>query len=632
MSQAKYRQGTSASDDKHRDLIPRTGMGGGAVFVESASKFLQSNGKIIAPVIVLVIVGIFVWWFSHNMQGESSDKLRKQIDAAAAETKLATLKDKFETTLADIEKDGDQKLLAYTQYRWAARASELLAKPYKAEELESTIKLCDAYLEKHADTEGLEAQATHIKALKARLADDLKFLKESAATLPWSKDSKADKPSARTVKAPLNPIVVFVTSAGTLRFELFEEGAPNAVKNLVSLVDEGYFDRTDFDTLEFSNKFSPSPDYRFSTLIKAGEQGRPKGVKLEKPTGQEKDEKADTAPKKNPYTIEYEGDTARDFAAGTIAFTRDPEDGTRARSEFFVVVEPSWALRNRFAPLGQLAGDANAVKAQLETVARLDGAKIYYTYVEQKREGTTYLPKVFYDGWPLPTIKRDEPPKPLRFNELTLEVVDKENPLVVIELEGGDVLIELFEDVCPNSVHNFVSLVEEKFYNKDASFYRVEGTGKGLIEILRQGQAARIVQGGRERSMPADYKSYTIKNEAVENPKYDAAGLKNRRGTLALAREGPSTHKDPLNSASTEFFVNLKDYPEWDKKNSPYCVFGRVLEGIELLEDVKANDKIKSIKVIRKRQGEYLPEVKYKDKGSYEKKKKVDPPKDEEKK
>ena len=87
-----------------------------------------------------------------------------------------------------------------------------------------------------------------------------------------------------------------------------------------------------------------------------------------------------------------------------------------------------------------------------------------------------------------------------------------------------------------------------------------------------------------------------------------------------------------LNSASTEFFVNLKDFPQWDKKASPYCVFGKVLEGLDLLEDVKANDKIVSIKVIRKRGGEYLPKVKYKDKGDYEKKKKVDPPKDEPKK
>lgn len=625
MSQAKYRQGTSASADSHRDLVPRTGMGGGAVFVESASKFLQANGKIIAPVVVLIIVGIFVWYFFHSMQGESSDKLRKQVDSAAAESKLTTLKDKFETTIADLEKDGNEKLLAYAQYRWAVRASELLAKPYKADELEGAVKLCDAYLEKFGDKEGHEGQATHIKALKARLADDLKFLKENTATLPWTKDSKSEKPAAKSVKAPENPIVVFVTSAGTLRFELFEDGAPNGVKNLVSLCDEGFFDRTDFDSLEFSNKFNPSPDYRFTTLIKVGEQGRPKGVKLEKPTGQEKDEKADTAPKKNPYTIEYDGDTSKDFAPGTIAFTRDPEDGTRARSEFFVVVESSWSLRNRFAPLGKLAGDANAVKAQLEIVSRLDGAKIYYTYVEQKRDGVTYLPKVFYDGWPLPTEKRDEPPKPLRFGELPLEISDKDNPLVVIELESGDVLIELFEDVCPNTVKNYISLIEEKFFNKDCSFYRVEGTGKGVIAIERGGQAARIVQGGRASSYQHDY---TIKNEAVveDNAKYAAAGLKNKRGTIAMART------NDLHSASTEFFVNLRDYPQWDKKTSPYCVFGRVLEGIELLEDVKANDKIKSVKVIRKRTGEYLPEVKYKDKGSYEKKKKVDPPKDEPKK
>ena len=57
MSQAKYRQGTSASSDSRRDMIPRTGMGGGAVFVESASKFLQSYGKILAPVVVIVLVG-----------------------------------------------------------------------------------------------------------------------------------------------------------------------------------------------------------------------------------------------------------------------------------------------------------------------------------------------------------------------------------------------------------------------------------------------------------------------------------------------------------------------------------------------------------------------------------------------
>ena len=87
MSQAKYRQGTSASSDSRRDMIPRTGMGGGAVFVESASKFLQSYGKILAPVVVIVLVGIFVFYFMTNIKGESSDKLRKKIDEAAHESK-----------------------------------------------------------------------------------------------------------------------------------------------------------------------------------------------------------------------------------------------------------------------------------------------------------------------------------------------------------------------------------------------------------------------------------------------------------------------------------------------------------------------------------------------------------------
>lgn len=623
MSQSKYKQPISASADKHRDLVPRTGLGSGAIFVESAGKFLGTYGKILVPVILLLIVAVFTYYFVSNISGESNKKLRMQIDEAAHADKPDALKDKFETVLADVEKDGDDDLLAYAHFRWCIRAAELTTRPYQLDQLEKTTALLAAYLEKFGETKGLEGQAAKVKAIHGQLADDLKFMKDNAAKLPFTKDTKADKPAVKSAAAPANPIVVFVTSKGNLRFELFEDGAANAVKNMVSLVEEGYFDRTDFDALEFANKFNPSPDFRYATVIKAGTEGRPKGVKLEKPTGKEKDEKADVVPKKNPYTIDYEGDNSREFQAGTIAFSRDPDETSRARAEFFVVVEPSPALRTRFAPLGKLAATGDELAAQLEIVKRLDQATIYYAYVEQKREGSDYRPKVYYDGWPVPTVKRDEPPKPLRFGELPLEINDKENPLVVIELESGDVLIELAEDVTPNTVKNFISLIEEKFFNKDCSFYRVEGTGQGVVAIERAGAGARIVQGGRASNYQHDY---TIKNEAVDNSRYDEARFRNRRGTIAMART------NDLHSASTEFFVNLKDFPQWDKKSSPYCVFGRVLEGLNLLEDVKANDKIVSVKVIRKRTGEYLPEVKYKDKGAYEKKKKVDPPKDEEKK
>lgn len=623
MSQTKYRQATSASADKHRDLIPRTGVGGGAALVEGASKFLQGYGKILGPLVLLIIGGILIYHFTSSASGETQNKLRGKIDEAAHADKLETLKAKFETVLAEVETDGAEGLQAYAQYRYCVRAAELVKRPYKKDELEKVVALLDGYTSKFAEAKGLEGQALKVKALRAQLGDDLDFLVKQSAKLPFSKDTKVDKPAAKSVKAPGNPIIAFVTAKGTLRFELFEDGAPNAVKNLVSLVDEGYFDRSDFDALEFANKFNPSPDFRFATVIKAGSEGRPKGVKLEKPTGKEKDEAADTVAKKNPYTIDYEGDATKEFVAGSIAFNRDADESTRARAEFFVVIEPSLALRARFSPLGLIyAASEDERKSQLALAARLDQTSIHYAYVEQKREGTDYKPRVYYDGWPVPTVKREEPPKPLRFGELPLEINEAANPLVVIELEGGDVLIELAQDVCENTVANFISLIEEKFYNKDASFYRVEGTGKGVVAI-EKGGGARIVQGGRAGSYSHDY---VIKNEAVENAKYDDAKLKNRRGTIAMART------NDLNSASTEFFVNLKDFPQWDKKASPYCVFGKVLEGLDLLEDVKANDKIVSIKVIRKRGGEYLPKVKYKDKGDYEKKKKVDPPKDEPKK
>ena len=61
MSQTKYRQATSASADKHRDLIPRTGVGGGAALVEGASKFLQGYGKILGPLVLLIIGGILIY-------------------------------------------------------------------------------------------------------------------------------------------------------------------------------------------------------------------------------------------------------------------------------------------------------------------------------------------------------------------------------------------------------------------------------------------------------------------------------------------------------------------------------------------------------------------------------------------
>lgn len=583
----------SASADKHRDLLPRTGASGGQIFIEAFGKFLAANGKILAPLAVLVIVGVFVYYTFTSSHDKSVRDLKAGLERAALADKPDKLKEQFEQALEAVK--GRLELEAYGYYRYAMRSYELIKPPPKAEEIKVTLGLIDDYIGKFGKNETFKSQNDVIVAVQAKLKADLEFLEKDSARLPFTKDTPVNKPAPKMVAAPANPIVVFKTSVGELRFELFEDAALNGVKNMVSLVEEGYYERTPATAREFSNQFSSTSDFRGSTIATIGREGRPKGVKLEKPAGQADDEKADTVPQKPPYTIDYSGDSAAEFVKGSIAYTRELEADSRARGEFFIVIEPSEYLKRRFAPLGRLLDGEKG----LDVARRLEKATVYYAYVEQKREGVEYRPRVNYTGWPLEMLKRDEPPKPLRFNGLATVIDDRANPIVVIELEAGDIVVELKQDIAPNTVANFISLVEEGFYNKDCKFYRVEGSAKGIVDIMRD-KRLRIVQGGRESTYSHDY---VIKNEAV------AEGFRGRnsRGTIAMART------NELDSASTEFFINLKENPDWDKKASPYAVFGEVIQGIELAEGIQKDDAIKSIKVIRKRSGDYIPVVKYKD-------------------
>lgn len=104
-------------------------------------------------------------------------------------------------------------------------------------------------------------------------------------------------------------------------------------------------------------------------------------------------------------------------------------------------------------------------------------------------------------------------------------------------------LIELFEDIAPNTVKNFINMVEERFYDIDCEFYRILGTGADLADIYRS-QGERIIQGGNDQSKGRDKYDYYIRNEAFENDKYDAffglgmGGIANSRGTISMARIG----------------------------------------------------------------------------------------------
>lgn len=137
-------------------------------------------------------------------------------------------------------------------------------------------------------------------------------------------------------------------------------------------------------------------------------------------------------------------------------------------------------------------------------------------------------------------------------------------PMVVISTSMGDIEVELDEAKAPISVKNFLSYVDEKFYD-GTIFHRV------IPDFMIQG-------GGMLPDMSQKPNKAPIKNEA-------ANGLKNLRGTLAMARTNVP------DSATSQFFINHRDNAFLDFKGpSPqdigYAVFGKVTAGMEVVDKI----------------------------------------------
>ena len=137
------------------------------------------------------------------------------------------------------------------------------------------------------------------------------------------------------------------------------------------------------------------------------------------------------------------------------------------------------------------------------------------------------------------------------------------NPVVTIEMaDGGIIKAELYPDIAPQSVYNFVSLINKGFYN-GLIFHRVI---KGFM-----------IQGGDPQGTGMGGPGYSIKGEfamnGVKNP------LKHTRGVISMARA-----MNP-NSAGSQFFIMHQDAPHLD---GGYAAFGRVIEGMEAVDRIAA--------------------------------------------
>ena len=146
--------------------------------------------------------------------------------------------------------------------------------------------------------------------------------------------------------------------------------------------------------------------------------------------------------------------------------------------------------------------------------------------------------------------------------------MENKNPIVTIEMENGDIMkAELYPEIAPNTVKNFIDLINRGFYD-------------GLI--FHRVIPGFMIQGGCPEGTGMGGPGYRIKGEFSRNGFKNE--LKHKRGVLSMART-----MQP-NSAGSQFFIMHARAPHLDGE---YAAFGRVIEGLDVV------DKIASVRVNR---------------------------------
>ncbi len=152
-------------------------------------------------------------------------------------------------------------------------------------------------------------------------------------------------------------------------------------------------------------------------------------------------------------------------------------------------------------------------------------------------------------------------------------------PQVLLKTNKGDILLELYEDEAPNTVANFVNLVEKKFYD-GLKFHRVI--------------AGFMAQGGDPEGKGIGGPGYRIKCECTrkDHRKHD-------RGVISMAHAGKDT-------GGSQFYITFGKTPHLDGKHT---VFGHVIKGMDVVDKLKQGDVIEKATVEQKRDHEYKPET-----------------------
>ena len=151
-------------------------------------------------------------------------------------------------------------------------------------------------------------------------------------------------------------------------------------------------------------------------------------------------------------------------------------------------------------------------------------------------------------------------------NETSMDAYETKNPVVALQIEDyGTVVIELYPEIAPNTVNNFISLIQKGFY---------DGT------IFHRVIPGFMIQGGDPEGTGMGGPGYGIKGEfAMNGFKND---LKHTTGVLSMARS------QRPNSAGSQFFIMVNDAPHLDGQ---YAAFGKVTEGIDVAQAIVSSPR-----------------------------------------
>ena len=145
---------------------------------------------------------------------------------------------------------------------------------------------------------------------------------------------------------------------------------------------------------------------------------------------------------------------------------------------------------------------------------------------------------------------------------------DTENPVVAMYIENyGSIVIELYPNVAPNTVNNFISLVKSGFYDENTIHRLVPGF------VLQGGDPNGVGSGGPDYTIDGEFTSNNFKNN-----------LSHTKWVVSMAR----TSGDP-NSAGSQFFICLDDAFSLD---GDYASFGKVIDGFESIKNIENNEAV----------------------------------------